>query len=316
MTTVAQSVTKIRRLIKDPNSNVITTDNPILKLIGRVQQDFARKTLCLAKVKEIEAPSNVEYAITYNWEEGYVDSAKVFTPFLRDGTYSSSQPFELAGSYDLDGGTYTITCGDDAISVDPQHELPVFPGIDYYQPVALFWNYDAVEQKSWGVVDKYYTDGWHFSGTEVDFFCHHQATRKKAIVTRGVPTTKPDDILTTRARSLLNAAMRASIFIIVYYAVPERPTATTDDMEVQEPFIKYIEFEVASRLLKSFNQLRNREKAAHLGFRYEVGVTFTRGVVSKKVMGKVTRLGSYTRGKGRKPFYPRLPQHYPALRTR
>jgi hypothetical protein len=97
MTTVANCITKIRRLVKDPDSKIITTDTPILNLIGRVQQEFARDTLCLSKVEELEAPSGIAFSITHNWEEGYVSSSKVMNPFVRDGTYSSSQAFELLG---------------------------------------------------------------------------------------------------------------------------------------------------------------------------------------------------------------------------
>ncbi|GAF90775.1 unnamed protein product, partial [marine sediment metagenome] len=187
MTLISESITKIRRLIKDPNSKVITSDTPILNLIGRVQQEFAKDSLCLSKVEELQAPSEIEFSVTHNWEEGFTGSSKVMIPFLRDGTYSSSQPFELAGSYDLPADGYTVTCGDDVMSVDPQHDLPLFPGADYYSPTALFWNYKSIAQKSYAKVDEQYNDGWHYRGTEVDFFSHAQGVRRKALVTRSIP---------------------------------------------------------------------------------------------------------------------------------
>lgn len=316
MTLFSESITKIRRLVKDPQSKIITSDTPILNLIGRVQQEFARDSLCLSKVEELQAPSEIAFSITHHWEEGFTGSAKVMIPFLKDGTYSSSQPFELAGGYNLPADGYTVTCGDDVMNVDPQHDLPLFPGVDYYSPIQLFWNYKAIAQKSYAKVDEQYNDGWHYKGTEVDFFSHAQGTRRKALVTRSIPYAKPDDIETTGAQSLVGNTLRENMFILAYNVVPERPTATSDSFMVQEPFIKYIEYRVACRLLKSYYPLRNKEKALHLEFRYGVGVAIVKTVLSKQAIERSVRLGASERRRGSAPPAPRLPQHYPTLRVR
>jgi hypothetical protein len=236
------------------------------------------------------------------------------SPFLRDGIYACSQSFELAGDYDLDGGEYTITCGDDVISVDPQHPVPLFPKKDYFRPAALFWNYKAVDEKSYNVVDDYYSDGWHFSGTEVDFFSHAPGLRRKALVTRAIPSVKFSG--EAIRSSLIDEDLRADVFILCYKAVPERPTATSDSFELNEPFIKYVEYRTASRLLKSYYQLRDLERAEHLEFRYKVGVSFVNGIINKQNVEGSRRLGGSSRSRGGKPPYPRLPQHYPPLRPR
>jgi hypothetical protein len=267
-------------------------------------------------VEELQAPSEIAFSVTHNWEEGYVDSSKVMIPFMRDGTYSSTQPFELAGGYNLAGDGYTVTCGDDAISVDPQHDLPLFPGVDYFSPSALFWNYKSLAQRSYSKIDEQYNDGWHYKGTEVDFFSHAQGTRRKALVTRGIPYAKPDDIETTGAQSLVGNTLRENMFILAYNVVPERPTATSDSLEIQEPFVKYIEYRVASRLLKSFYQLRNEEKALHLEYRYGIGVSLVKNIMTKQAIERSVRLGSSGRRRGSAPPAPRLPQHYPSLRLR
>jgi hypothetical protein len=316
MTTVAESITKIRRLVRDENSSILTTDTPILNLIGRMQQEFARDTMCLVKVRELQAPSEIAYAVTHNWEEGYVGSTKVFCPFFRDGTYATSQTFELAGSYNLAGDQYTITCGDDAVRVDPQHPLPLFPEGDYFKPKALFWNYKAADQKSYSEVDDFYEDGWAYRGTEVDYFSHAQGLRRKALVTRAIPYVKPSDIVATPPQSLIGNTLRANVFILCYVAVPSRPTATTESLELNEPFIKYLEYRVASRLLKSYYHIRDLERAEHFEFRYKIGVQLVKRVVSKQATETSRRFGGVSRRYGNKPPYPRLPQHYPPMRLR
>ena len=314
MTTVAQSITKVRRLIRDESSKVVTSDNPILNLIARVQQEFAKDTLCLAKVQELQAPPEVAFSITHLWEEGYVSSTKVMIPFLNDGTYASCHAFELAGSYNIAGDGYTVTCGDDVVSVDPQHPVPLFPAKDYYRPMALFWDYKAIEQKSFGSVDEFYDDGWHYRGTEVDFFSHVRGLRRKALVTRAIPYEKFSGVAIRS--SLVGEALRADVFVLCYKSAPERVTATTDTLELNEPFQKYVEFRVASRLLKSYYQIRDVERAAHLEFRYKTGVQLVSSIISKQNSEGSRRLGGKSMRRGRKPPYPRLPQHYPSLRTR
>jgi hypothetical protein len=210
----------------------------------------------------------------------------------------------------------TVTCGDDVVFVTPQHDIPIFPGVDYYKPAALMWNYKAVQQKSYNDIDDYYKDGWHFRSMVVDFFSHTEGLRRKALVVRGIPYAKPDDIDDPEAQSLVDNTLRDSMFTLVYYVVPTRPTAVSDEMEVQEPFIKYIEYQVAARLLKSFYQLRNAERASHLEARYKFGVALTRRVVTKQETGRSRRLGPIGSNQGMKPHYPRLPQHYPRLRLR
>ena len=455
---VSASVTKIRRLIRDENSKVFTADTKLLNLFGRVQQEFAKDTRCMAKVVALLAPPHGDYAVTHQFEEGYLAGSSVFNPFFRNSTQSGSQPFELTEDYNLAADGTTVTCGADVERVDPQHPVPFFLPGDYYSPMAILWNYKWIEQKGFDSVDLYYLDGWHEKGNVVDVFAQVEALSKKAIVTKGIPydvgemlgselfdnpsfesidanpfrgwdkTTPGDGAISveetavhsgsrackissnssgsssrvyqtislesgksykfsTRTRgdgttggrytvtdyisnaetgivgteysefsysfkctstaskivylvggnladavvyfdscsfkeilgsevTAVDTSLAADLLHVIYHSVPERPTATTNTIEMQDPFVKYIEFRVASRLLKIMGPLKDPFKSMHLEQRYRIGVGLVKRMQAKLAAETLHQLGSEVYREGTKPALPRLPDHYPKMRLR
>ncbi len=472
---VSESITKIRRLIRDENSAILTSDNQLLNQFGRVQQRFAIATGCLVKVVSLLAPPHTGYCVSHQWEEGYV-SSKVWSPFYKKGAYASTQAFEHISGHDLAGDGYTVTAGADVERVDPQHPIPLFPPVDFYKPLGLFWDYKWVEQKGFDEIDRDYDDGWDHKNDVVDFFAQAEGLRQKALVTRGIPSTvngetivavtelwpgvdlvsngknwtgatgatpptgwtnvaatpihtifdsgdgSPYDIClkfeldsgsnpgiyqtvtvvvgqtyrasislkcvapaytihkvgsffngsdysggvaylgtswksftyefvaTTNLVSFLvtavtstpgkhilidevkleqvrafrtvtdinedtaiDTALDENLFHLVYEASPERPSETSGTVEVQDPFVKYIEFEVASRLLLSHNQLRDKMRGVHLNQRYQMGVSLVNKIVERVTAEKLYVLGSAPTARGGRPPRPRLPDHYPRL---
>ena len=73
---------------------------------------------------------------------------------------------------------------------------------------------------------------------------------------------------------------------------------------------------MASRILKSYYQLRNLERSAHFEFRYQMGVNLVKSIVSRQNVESTLRLGGRSVRGGGKPPYPRLPEHYPPMRTK
>lgn len=319
MTTFAESIVRVRRLIRDESSRTIDTDTPIRKLLGRNQQKFARETSCLVLVKELVAPPEIELCHTHSWEEGAYPSYSYsyFSPFVCDGTYSATKPFEISNDFDLAGREYLITCGDDASHIEPGHEVPLVVGPDYYKPRGLLWNYRNVEQRGYHIVDEFYDDGWAHQGTEVDFFCHGEGLHRKVLLVRALPYAKPDDRYTVAQRdSMVDEELRENVFILIYVGIPNTPDDTSEEFGINEPFVKYVEYLTAARLLRTYYQIRDLERAAHFEFRYALGVKLVSNLISKLNARASRQLGGENFRAGRKPPYPRLPDHYPRLRLR
>jgi len=116
--------------------------------------------------------------------------------------------------------------------------------------------------------------------------------------------------------NLVGQELSSDVIHLFYVSVPERADATSDLVELQDNFVKYLEYKVASRLLKSDTEIRDEIKAKHYEIRYSIGIKLVKKVIGNLMRGKVHQLGREGFGIGRKPPYPRLPDHYPKLGVR
>jgi len=309
---ISESITKIRRLVNDDSSEVFE-DSHILKLFGREQQRFCRETLCLIKAISLMAPPELDYAFNFAWEDGFLEGRR-FSPFFNNSNYSCSQPFEQTEDYDLSGDEYTITSGVDLLSTDPQHPVPFFFPEDFYSPKGIIWDYKWVIQESFKDVDRYYLDGWNNRGNVVDFFCHAKGLRQKAFYLKNMPYEVQAS--GTDQASMVDAEILENVLYVFYVVVPERKQSVSNVIEVQENFVKYVEYKVASRLLKSDTEIRDEIKAKHYDLRFQIGVNLTKKVTGRLMSGMIHRFGEAGYSIGTKPSYPRLPDHYPKLGVR
>lgn len=307
MTTVATSITRIRRLVGDTNSQFFT-DARMMRAIGRAQQEWCRDTRLLMKLVLLSVPPHIEAACTQQWEEAYADTNKSFIPFFNDGSYAATQPWELDTAYDATGG-YTLTAGGDAAYETPQHELPNFMPDDFYAMEALWYDYKYLEQKDEKWVRQHYLDAFRTPGDVVYWFAMAEQARKKAFITHSIPTTADDG---THHSTLIDTALVDDTFSALYSCVPDLPTATTDSLEVQTPFEKYVEYRATAKLLNSDTQIRDRQKARHYNYRYSAAVSQTKRLRHMMFTDRLRSLGDAQSGDLRPPP-PRFPDHYPKV---
>lgn len=315
MTAVSNSITRIRRLIGDVNSQVFT-DARILRAFGRAQQEWCRDTQSLVKAVAIACPPHISASCTYQWEEAYADTDKSFVPFYNDGTYAATQPWELDTGMQATGG-YTMTDGGACAYETPQHMLPFFLPDDFYAMKGLWYDYKWVDQKPKGWVEEIEIDAFKSTGDVVDWWSMLEEARKKAFVTHSIPTTKSltnegyDDLIT-----MLDTGLLDDIFVALYSAVPELPDDTTDTIEVQRPFEKYVEYDAAAKLLRSDTLVRDRVKAEHYLGRYRLAVGQMRAFQHKMFRDRVRGLGGWSNEGDLRPPPPRFPDHYPKVEFR
>lgn len=307
--TIASNITKIRRLVNDVNSQVFT-DAQILAQVARAQQEFCRLTLCEVAVCALLAPPQIDYFFTHAWEEAYVPSGSTgYSPFYRDATYAATQPWELEASQVSSGG-WTVTSGADLSAEEAQHAIPFILPTDFYSFKGLLWNKKWLEEKSKRWVQDNYRDAFIRLCDMIDYFSPAIAGRLKVFFTEGVPTTEGS---ATDQATAIDTALVANVFYAIYTQVPDRPTATTETLELHPPFHKYVEFRVADRLLRYDGPKKNQTKAEHMKNRWEMGVRFVRGLMWKLLSDRKLQLQG-GRGTSLKPGRPRMPAHYPEIR--
>lgn len=310
MAIFSESITKVRRLVNDVGGSVFG-DAYILALLGRAQQVFCRESMLIQRVVLLKAPPSIDHCVTHRWEEGLV-SGRVMAPFFTDAVGSCSQPWEQESGYagDVTGGVTSTNSVGIEYNV-PQHILPLFAPDNLYAPIQLLWNYKVVEEKNYDWVRSYYLDAWKKSGDVVDFFAPAKEGRKKAFYLHGVPYSVQESGVDLARQE--DEALLANVFYLFYHAVPDRPSAESDTIDLPNPFIKYAEFLTASWLFSDDTEKRSEIKSAHFEGRYKIGLGLASMVLSRIAQRIKMRLSGYQRGKGKKPPRPKLPDHYPKV---
>lgn len=303
--------TKVKRIVGDSALQLLDSD-AFLSIFNNAQQRFARETRCLVQVVSLLAPPNIDYCITHNWEEGYV-SGSVFNPFFHTATYAATQPFELSADHDLAGDGITVTSGVELLSDDPQHPVPFFFPEDCYAHLGIFWNYKMLEQISWDEIQHIDVDGWHKRGSQVDFFATLEGRNRRGFVTRSIPY---DVGSATNEATAIDTALVANVFYVIYYQIPPRAEATSESVTVPVPWAKYLEYFCLWRYFSMRTQYADPIMAQHFKQRYDIGVRLVKRMQRKLIVEKIRQLGGYGGKRGKKPPYPRLPDHYPKMRLR
>jgi len=307
---VSGSITKIRRLIGDVEEDIFT-DAQILTVLGRVQQDFCREVAVELGIILLKAPPHIDYTITHGFEEGYC-SGGVFLAGFEGATQNATQPWELEADYTQtsDGGN-TVTGGADIPHVDNlQQPLPFYMPSDVYAVKSLLWNSKVVTQRSKERIDEEYSDGYYNVGDVVDFFDTHASARNRALYTRSIPTVYQES--GTNQASQVSEELLSDVFYVFCQLVPHRPTVISDTIEVYEPFVKYIEFGVASRLYAADTEKHSELWSSHYESRYRMGGKLCLNAVNKGYEMRVRRQGR-SMGFQLKPGRPRFPSHYPRV---
>jgi len=310
MAAVSASITKIRRLVNDVNTQ-LWSDANILSIYGREQQNFCRETESLVKVVMLAAPPHVDWCICFGWEEGYTDSISVFDPFFRDATYSCSQPWELEVDNQLSEGGDTITGGTELAYTEAQHGVPFILPTDFYKFEGLVFDKGWVNEQTEDWMQTYYGDAFTNTGDIVDWFAMVGAERGKAFLTHGVPYTVQAS--GSNEDSAIDTALIANVFYAIYASTPGRPSAASSTIETYEPFQKYVEFRVATRLLRADTRKKNDQKAKHFETRAEIGKLLVGRIMWNLTTGARRGFGPRGRRPSLRPARPRLPDHYPAL---
>jgi hypothetical protein len=296
MGTVAQSILKIRRLVNDKTAPYVFSEDLIARLFWRGEVALASETRCCVGHVHVSSVPSWDFAITYLWEEracGVDQDVR----FLQESFF----PFELEGIDAVNEGASLFTNGFEIAFCDDNLELevPFFLPSNLLAIQQLLFDDRVLSLRSETQMMEEFSDPGTKVGGFVSAFSIRDMTDAR-IVTNVVPTETD------------------FYFLAIYENIPSQETSVNDETNVYAPFAKYAEYKAASILLSAETEKRNAAKAAHYQVRFAMGVNLigkimkNLGALPTRVLGRVD---SPTMRKAKRA-YPRLPDHYPALRVR
>lgn len=221
------------------------------------------------------------------------------------------------GSGTSEGG-YSITSGFEAVQTpsDPINIVPFFLPHDFYKMRELLYDYKVIHEKDFRKLDYLIDDAGHRVGDVIYDYAQVEGLKNNAFVPDSVPDL--DEDWKQDRDSAAEERLERYKFHAIYQQVPERIDYEYSEIQTYAPFVKYIEYKVASQLLRAETEKRNELRAAHYDARYAIGLSLVRMAGQRIKQDLTVQLrtykGSHLRGK--KPRHPRLPDHYPALRIR
>ncbi len=185
MTTVATSITRIRRLVKDVDSDVFT-DARLLRLYNRSRTRLFRETRLRVRGAVLPNPSVIFYGICHRWEKGSVSGLSTWEPFFIEAVnyYICTQPWEVqstvgASVVDADGG-YVVSATHDIIHAEHQNLVPHVLPSDFHSLLYIAWQDKCiyVKLKDW-IMD--YDTNWKNKQSDEVLFAYldlHPGERK------------------------------------------------------------------------------------------------------------------------------------------
>lgn len=185
MTTVATSITRIRRLVKDTGSNVFV-DARLLRLYNRARTRLFRETKMRVRGAVLPNPSVIFYGICHRWEGGHVSGLSSWEPFFIEAVnyLICTQPWEVqtgvaSSIVDAEGG-YVVSSTHDIIHAEHQNLIPHVLPSDFHTLLYMAWRDKCVYvmRKDW-IMD--YDRNWKNKQSDEVLFAYldlHPGERK------------------------------------------------------------------------------------------------------------------------------------------
>jgi len=174
MATVATSITRVRRLIKDTGSSIFT-DARLLRLYNIARRRFFRESRIRVRGAVLPNPSVIFYGISQRWEAGHISSLSFWEPFFLESVNyrSCCQPWEIqtttASETSDSAGGYCITSPQEVIHVEQVNLVPHVLPEEFHELLYIAYKDKTVyvKNKEW-LVD--YDSNWKTrQGDEVLF---------------------------------------------------------------------------------------------------------------------------------------------------
>ena len=348
---VSDSITKIRRIIRDRDSNVFT-DEMILRVWSKVQQQFCMETGILQSAIALPVPATAECTFTHRWEENLGSRvSNILYNFIHQ--YTITQPWEVCSVINSDeplaDGGITSTQQWESVYATIQNRLPHYFPDDYVSAM-----YMAYDEKPMDFI--YMKDADQFNPSfksrfgqrpyvyveDIEsntFYLYPKVIGTYGITDMGdvygVVVYDEDDVINPTSDNYGCITYSETLDIdsnygcVVYYETTadsiyliyrkkSRELGSVDeDIEVHDWCVKYIEFEVMSQLLAMDTDLYNKIISKHFNVRYKMGISSCKVFLANaKTLREYKFKTGNTRRRGEGAMDPSLPSEYPRFKRR
>lgn len=312
---VSDSLTRIRRLVRDTNSSVFT-DIVLIRVWNEVQMQVALRTFVFERVINLSVPAISLYTYTHRWEEDYIARPSTIIYNFMSG-FTATQPWEfsqLTGVESTISGGFTGTQQWEVVYASLQNRLRHYFPDDYIEllyaaydnkPIDCIYREDvgSVEMSfktlsgirpSIYIEDKESNTFFLYPRVEVNGITEansdygevvyddssnaslNPSTNYGVIVFGTTEDMDSDYGIITRAQVSANALQ------MVYRFTPLPITAANATLEWPRWIVKFIECRVISRLLVMETDLFNKDMAQMFHNLYESGLEIITKYKSKQ----------------------------------
>jgi hypothetical protein len=336
----SDTLTRIRRLLRDPDANIWSEDY-LRHIYNDVQQHFQQKTLFLEEVWIQRVPGLYHGAYLYDWEHVYLGSEREYQALVLHDDYCISYPWEAQEITGLTG---------DATDSGAHFTQPweAYVGLTPGEPARVRWPsncnslkwaaYDerpvcASSRKTVQSADSSYitTQGTPTTLYEWDEdqyvlyprpssgFANELDGEGMALFADGDTEDTTSGTVAVRSTSFdAGAGMSVDIvdaadnLFLVYRASPTDMATAADEGDFPLFLVKYLIYGVVARAYAANTDGRIPSLGVYWKSRYELGISFTRRYIRNKRQDRDYRM--VTPGvHGRSRRLPRLPDTYPPL---
>ena len=342
---LSDSLTRIRRLIRDTNSSVFT-DSPIIRVFDEVSMQVALRTSIFERVVNLAVPAISCYTYTHLWEEDYIAKpSTVVYNFM--GSNSYTQPWEPhvdAGVEPSVTGGYTGTQNWEVLYALLQNRLRHYFPDDYTELLYAAYDnkpIDCISREDIGSVGQSFKT---ISGTRPAIYIEDKESNTFFLYPRvevnGITEASSDFgevVYADGSNDSLNPATDYGVVIfsvtedmdsnlgivtraqestdalqIIYRHTPLPLTSASQTIEWPRWVVKFIEGRVISRLLVMETDLFNKDIAQMFHNLYEAGLEQVAKYKSKQNSLRRYRLDDAGAMARRSRKLADLPSSYPS----
>ena len=340
---LSESITRIRRLIRDTNSSVFSVDS-IIRVWNEVQMQVALRTSVFERVINLSVPAISYFTYTHNWEEDYIAKPSTVVYNLM-GSNSYTQPWEVAvdaGTEPAVTGGYTGTQNWEVFYASLQNRLRHYFPDDYIEmtyaaydnrPLECIYREDVGNvgqsfktlsgtKPSLYVEDKESNTFFLYPRVEVNGITEVSGEYGEVVYAEGSndslnPSTDYGVIVFSLAEDMdsnygvvIRVQVPEDALQIIYRYTPNHLTASTDTIEWPKWVVKFMECRVISRLLVMETDLFNKDFAQLFHNLYEAGLKIIERYKSKQNSVRRYKMDSSGAMAKRSKKLADLPSHY------
>ena len=344
---VAEAVRWVRRFLRDP-SGAIWSDDLILSSLTQAQDELQAEVGAMVEVRALSIPPQSDYSYMFEWENEYLPEGRTRFQALRSqGGYMvftglfEVQSFFVNDSTDNTNDTGTGWTHPWEAYVATPNEPPLWQLPDdfcemkmcYYDERPIFSSTRAQVMKGDATYKQREGEpqAWYMNDTVTRQFSVYPkpSTAVNANSTgSGMTTSSEDDTTSSEIGAIsritgkytssstgvtIDTINAKDQLLLVYEISPREITSEADDFVWPDFMVKYVCYNVLSRLYGMNCDGRIPTLSRYWFERYRLGLEALSGYTANKRRNRLLMFSGAKSRRGRRKRLPRLPDKYPAV---